>query len=154
MSPTFITEADVNFWREKNIEIYSMFFIPITIYKLKNAPHDTLYGEDLNVEYEEPYTLAGYIPNLPGWKQLKTKFGTDEARNLNAFFSPDLAAKEGKPLPTVGDRIVIQNDTYYVSQENPEDYGSNLQMHLSWIVTLIRTRPLNPVQGTTIQKEY
>lgn len=131
-----------------------MFFLPISIYKMKNAPHDKLYGEDLNVDYEEPYTLAGYIRELPGWKANKTKFGTDETRLLVAFFSPDLATKEGKRLPTVGDRLVVQNDTYYVSQENPEDYGSNLQMNLSWVVSLVRTRPLNPVQGTTIQKEY
>ena len=152
--PTFITSGDVDYWRRINVEAYKMFMLPITIYTMKNAPHDELYGEDQNIEYEEPYTLAGYIPNLPGWKQQTTKFGTDETRTLNAFFSPDLAAEEGKRLPTTGDRLVIQGDTYYVSQENPEDYGSNLQLHLSWIVSLIRTRPLNPVQGTTVQKEY
>jgi hypothetical protein len=154
MSPTFITSSDVDYWRRINIEAYRMFMFPITIYKLKNAPHDTLYGEDLNIEYEEPYTLEGYIPNLPGWKADVSKFGMDEKRALNAFFSPDLAAADGKALPNLGDRLVVQDDTYYVSQENPEDYGSNLQLHLSWIVTLIRTRPVNPVQGTVIQKEY
>jgi hypothetical protein len=152
--PTFITEKDVEYWRTLNKEIYRMFFYPVQIFKVKDAPHDELYGEDANLSYEDPYTLNAYIPSLPGWKQPTTKFGADEQRHLNAFFSVDEAQAEGKQLPMTGDRLIVQNDTYYVSQENPADYGSNLQLNLSWVVELIRTRPLKPEQGTVITKEY
>lgn len=152
--PTFINEQDIAYWKNVGEQVYALFMKPLPIYKLKNGKHDTLYYEDQNQEFAEPYDLLGYVTDLPGWKQNMTKFGTDESRVLVAYFSPSLAEKESKPLPYTGDRIAIQGDLYYVSQENPADFGSNLQLNLSHVVTLLRVRPQNPVQGSVIHKEY
>lgn len=152
--PTFITENDINYWKQIGEEVYSLFMKPLPIYKLKKSKQDPLYNEDANQEFAEPYELLGYVTDLPKWKQTTTKFGADESRILIAYFSPTLAEKEGKDLPLVGDRIAIQGDLYYVSQDNPADYGSNLQLNLSHVVTLLRVRPQNPIQGSVITKEY
>lgn len=154
MSPTFINEADIAYWKQVGEQVYSLFMKPLPIYKLKKSKQDALYNENANQEFAEPYELLGYVTDLPGWRNNTTKFGTDESRVLTAYFSPSLAEKEGKTLPYVGDRISIQDDLYYVSQENPADFGSNLQLNLSHVVILLRVRPQNPVQGSSIHKEY
>lgn len=152
--PTFINEADINYWKQIGSEVYSLFMKPLPIYKLKKSKQDALYNENANQEFSEPYELLGYVTDLPGWKQNTTKFGTDETRMLVAYFSPSLAEKQSKPLPYTGDRISIQGDMYYVSQDNPADFGSNIQLNLSHVVTLLRVRPQNPEQGSTVSKEY
>ena len=152
--PTFINEADIDYWKTIGSEVYTLFMKPLPIYKLKNSKQDPLYKEDANQEFAEPYDLLGYVTDLPKWKQDTTKFGTDETRILVAYFSPTIADRENKALPITGDRIAIQGDLYYVSQENPADFGSNLQLNLSHTVTLLRVRPQNPVQGSAIHKEY
>jgi hypothetical protein len=153
-NPTFITEKDVDYWKQINQQFYTLFTKPLPIYKLKKSKQDPLYNDNPNQEFAEPYTLQGYVTDLPGWKYDISKFGGDSSRTLVAFFSPDLAAKEGKELPLEGDRVSIQDDLYMISQTNPADFGSNIQLNLSHVVILIRVRPQNPVQGTTIQKEY
>lgn len=152
--PTFLDESAVSYWQQLGEQVYSLFMKPLPIYKLKKNPIDPLYKEDSNQEYAEPYELLGYVKDLPQWKQNITKFGTDESRILVAFFSPSLAEKEGKALPYTGDRIAVQGDLYYVSQDNPADYNSNLQLNLSHVVTLLRVRPQKPEQGTVVNKEY
>ena len=152
--PTFIQEQDVNWLREINKQIYKLFFFPITIMKLVKEDYDKLYGEDLNKQFAKPYTLEGYIPDLPKWHLTQGKFGSDEQRNLRAFFSLELANADGKELPDIGDRMVIQSDLYEVVQVNPTDFGSNLQLPLTHVCEIIRVRPEKFEGGTIVQKEY
>lgn len=152
--PTFITPDDVSWFGEINKQVSRLFFFPIKIYKLIKDDRDNLYGEDLTRQFEAPYTIEGYLPDLPRYHLAQGKFGADEARNLRVFFSLDLINEEQKPLPDIGDRMVIQEDTYQVMQVNPTDWGSNLQLPLSHVCEVIRIRPERPEGGTIVQKQY
>ena len=152
--PTFITPGDVAWFGEINKQVSKLFFFPITIMKLIKGDRDEFYGEDLQKQFELPYTIEGYIPDLPKYHLQQGKFGADEARNLRVFFSLDLIAAEEKEAPAIGDRMVIQKDTYQVMQVNPTDFGSNLQLPLTHVCEVIRIRPERPEGGTIVQQEY
>jgi hypothetical protein len=152
--PSFITPADVDFFKRINKEVYKLFFFPITVMKLIKSENDRLYGEDLNKQFDTPYTIEGYIPDLPKWHLNQGKFGSDEQRNLRVFFSLDLVVESGRSLPDIGDRMVIQNDLYQVMQVNPSDFGSNLQLPLTHVCEIIRVRPEKFEGGTIVQQEY
>jgi hypothetical protein len=152
--PTFITKKDVEFFRKKNMEFYKLFMFPVKVYKLKKTEHNHIYNEDANKKFEDPYEIEAYIPDLPKWQNEMTKFGMDEIRNLRAYFSIDLLKQEGREFPHAGDQLVIQEDTYLVTQSNPIDYGSNIQIPLSHVIELKRLRYERPDQGTTVFKDY
>lgn len=152
--PTFITPADVAFFRQKNMEFYKLFMFPVKVYKCIKDAHNNVYGEDANKKFEDPYEIEAYIPDLPKWKNEMTKFGMDEIRNLRAFFSIDLLKQRGVEFPNAGDQMTVQEDTYLITQANPVDYGNNLQMNLSWVVEMKRFRFENPAQGTAVHKDY
>lgn len=152
--PTFITEGDVNFFREINKQVSRLFFFPITVMKLRKDDRDEFYGEDLTKQFDEPYTIEGYIPDLPKWHLKQGKFGADENRNLRVFFSRDLIAENKREFPDIGDRMAIQGDLYQVMQVNPTDFGSNLQLPLTHVCEIIRVRPEKIEGGTIVQNEY
>jgi len=152
--PTFIGKKDVDFFKKKNMEIYKLFMFPVKVYKLKKDQHNTVYNEDANKKFEEPYEAEAYIPDLPQWKNLMTKFGMDELRTLKCYFSIDLLKKYGVIPPEVGDQIIIQDDTYLVTQESPTDYGSNIQIPMTYAIELKRLRFERPNQGTSVFKDY
>lgn len=152
--PTFIGKKDVDFFKKKNMEIYKLFMFPVQVFKLKRDQHNQVYNEDANKKFEEPYDAEAYIPDLPQWKNLMTKFGMDELRTLKCYFSIDLLKKYGVVPPEVGDQIIIQDDTYLVTQESPTDYGSNIQIPMTYAIELKRLRFERPSQGTSIFKDY
>lgn len=152
--PLFINPGDVAFFQRKNIEFYKNLFFPVKVYKLKKHAINDTYGEDPNKEFELPYDIPAYIPDLPEWQNVMTKFGMDEVRALRIFFSQDLLKAEKNVFPDIGDQIEIQNDMYLVTQTNPIDYGSNLQIPLSHVCELKRIRFERPSAGTVITKDY
>lgn len=152
--PTFITEKDVAFFKQKNMEFYKLFMFPVKVYKLKIDQHNQVYNEDANKKFDEPYEIEAFIPELPDWKNVMTKFGMDELRTLKVFFSIDLLNQAGVAFPDTGDQMVIQEDTYLITQTNPIDYGSNLQIPLSHVCELKRLRFERPNQGTSVFKDY
>ena len=77
-----------------------------------------------------------------------------EVRSLQIFFSQDLLNAENRVFPDIGDQIEIQNDTYLITQTNPIDYGSNLQIPLSHVCELKRVRFERPDAGVVITKDY
>jgi|ERR1035438_10543888 hypothetical protein len=151
---TFITPADVKWFQQKNQEVYKLFFFPVQVFKMKKGPSTKVYGEDSNKQFDEPYEVEAYIPDLPNWINQMTKFGMDELRTLKIYFSLDLMNTEGLPLPQAGDQIIIQEDTYLVTQTNPVDFGSNLQIPMSHICDLKRLRYEKPDQSTSVMKDY
>lgn len=152
--PTFITAKDVAWFSAKNKEIYKLFFYPVQVFKVKKGPFTTVYGEDSNKQFDPPYEVEAYIPELPGWANVMTKFGMDELRTLKCYFSLDLMSSKALPLPEAGDQIIIQEDTYLVTQTNPVDYGSNIQVPMSHVCELKRLRFERPDQSTSVQKDY
>jgi hypothetical protein len=152
--PTFITSKDVQWFSEKNKEIYKLFFFPVQVFKIKLGPFNTVYGEDANKQFEEPFLAEAYIPDLPKWQNETTKFGMDETRTLKIYFSLDLMKEKRLPLPQAGDQIKVQDDTYLVTQTNPIDFGSNLQVPMSHICELKRIHFERPDQSTTVFKDY
>lgn len=136
------------------MEFYKNLFFPVKVYKVKRQEFNTVYGEDANKQFEDPYEIPAYIPDLPEWQNVMTKFGMDEVRSLRIFFSQDLLNKEGKSFPDIGDQIEIQNDTYLITQTNPIDYGSNIQVPLSHVCELKRVRFERPSAGTVVTKDY
>ena len=152
--PTFITAKDVAFFQSKNKEIYKLFFFPVQVFKLKKTQVNTVYNEDANKQFELPYSVEAYIPDLPKWQNEMTKFGMDEIRPLRIYFSLDLMAAEGRELPQAGDQITVQEDTYLVTQTNPIDYGSNIQIPMSHVCELKRFRFEKPTASTAVNKDY
>lgn len=152
--PTFITPKDVKWFEEKNKEFYKLFFFPIQVFKVKKGPFTQVYGEDSNKQFEDPFEVEAYIPDLPGWANIMTKFGMDELRTLKVYFSLDLMAERNLPLPDAGDQIIVQEDTYLVTQTNPVDFGSNIQIPLSHVCELKRLRFERPDQSTSVMKDY
>lgn len=152
--PTFITEKDVAWFQAKNKEIYKLFFFPIQVFKVKIGPFNTVYGEDANKQFEEPYSVEAYIPDLPQWQNEMSKFGMDETRALKIYFSLDLMKEKNLPLPQAGDQIMVQEDTYLVTQTNPIDFGSNIQVPMSHICDVKRIHFEKPNQSTTVFKDY
>ena len=152
--PTFITPKDVQWFNSKNKEIYKLFFYPVQVFKVKIGAFNTVYGEDANKKFAEPYEVEAYIPDLPNWINMSTKFGMDEVRALKIYFSLELMSSKNLPLPESGDQIIIQEDTYLVTQTNPTDFGSNIQVPISHVCELKRLRFERPDQSTSIQKDY
>ena len=147
--------GDIAFFQRKNMEFYKNLFFPVKVYKLKKQEFNTVYGEDVNKQFEEPYEIPVYIPDLQkDWDNVMTKFGMDEVRSLQVFFSQDLLKREGKDFPDIGDQIEIQNDMFLITQTIPVDYGSNLQVPLSHVCTLKRVRYEKPTAGSVITKDY
>lgn len=146
--------GDIAFFQRKNMEFYKNLFMPVKVYKVKKHDFNNVYGEDPNKEFELPYEIPAYIPDLPEWQNVMTKFGMDEVRALRIFFSQDLLKSENKTFPDIGDQIEIQNDMYLITQTNPIDYGSNLQIPLSHVCELKRVRFERPDAGTVITKDY
>lgn len=152
--PLFINENDVNYWKTVNKETYKLFFKPIKIYKRKKIEFQSIYGEDPNPQFELPYEIEAYIPTLTEWKNMATRYGLDEVRDFRIFFSPDVLKEAGVVIPEIGDHIELQNDTYKVTQVNPTDYNSNLQIPLSFVVDVKRIHFEKPDQATTVFVEY
>jgi type IV secretory pathway VirB4 component len=152
--PTFINQKDVNWFQNKNKEIYKLFFYLVQVYKVKKGPYNTTYNEDANKEFDAPYEVEAYLPDLPGWANIMTKFGMDELRKLKIYFSLDLMKSKGLELPEAGDQIIVQQDTYLVTQTNPVDFGSNIQVPMSHVCELKRIRFEKPDQSTSVQKDY
>lgn len=152
--PTFIGKKDVDFFKKKNMEIYKLFMFPVSVYKLKKDQHNQIYNEDANKKFENPYEVEAYIPDLPDWKNVMTRFGMDELRTLKIYFSIDLLNKIGVEFPEIGDQVIVQDDIYLITQSNPQDYGSNLQIPMSHICELKRLRYERPNQSTTVAKDY
>lgn len=152
--PTFIGSKDVQWFGSKNKEIYKLFFYPVQVFKVKKGPFTTVYGEDSNKQFDPPYSVEAYIPELKEWANVTTKFGMDELRTLKCYFSLDLMKSKAFPLPEAGDQLVIQEDTYLVTQSNPVDYGSNIQVPMSHVVELKRLRFERPDQSTSVMKDY
>jgi hypothetical protein len=151
---TFITPKDVDWFQAKNKEFYKLFFFPVQVFKVKKGPFNTVYGEDANKQFDDPYEVEAYLPDLPAWTNMMTKFGMDEIRKLTIYFSLEMMTSKNLPLPEVGDQIIIQEDTYLITQTNPVDFGSNLQIPLSHICELKRLRFEKPDQSSSIQKDY
>lgn len=152
--PTFLNNKDIEYFKSINKEIYQLYFFPVKIYYIKIKEFDKVFGEDQNKSFYDPVEVEAYIPDLPEWQNYTTKLGMDELRTLKAFFSIDLMNERGLKLPEAGDQIEIQNDMYLVTQSNPIDYGSNLQIPLSHIVELKRIRFERPDAGTRVYKAY
>jgi len=152
--PTFLKPADIAFFQRKNVEIYKDLFFPVKVYKVKRQQFNNVYGENPNKQYDEPYSIEAYIPDLSKWENYMTKFGMDEVRSLLIYFSLDLLREKNVEWPGTGDQIEVQNDYYLVTQTNPVDYGSNLQIPLSHIVEVKRIRYEKPSEGTTVISNY
>lgn len=136
------------------MEFYKNLFFPVKVYKVKKHEVNNVYGEDPNKEFDVPYEMPAYIPDLHEWQNVMTKFGMDEVRTLRIFFSQDMLKAENKEFPNIGDQIEIQQDTYLITQTNPVDYGSNLQIPLSHVCELKRVRFEKPGAGLVITKDY
>lgn len=152
--PTFLKPEDIAFFQQKNKEIYKDLFFPVKVYKVIKQQHINVYGENPNKQFEPPYEIEAYIPDLTQWQNYMTKFGMDEVRTLTVFFSIDLLNERNVAFPTAGDQLEIQDDTYLVTQTNPVDYGSNLQIPLSHIVEVKRIRFERPSAGTQVTTRY
>jgi hypothetical protein len=152
--PLFLNPRDIKFFQQKNMEFYKNLFFPVKVYKVKKHEFNNVYGEDPNKEFDAPYEIPAYIPDLHEWQNVMTKFGMDEVRTLRIFFSQDILKAENKEFPNIGDQIEIQNDTYLITQTNPVDYGSNLQIPLSHVCELKRVRFEKPGAGLVITKDY
>ena len=149
----FLNEKDIAFWKGINKEAYKLFFIKVKVSKVKLDNYNSTYNESPNRQYEKPYEIEAYLPSLPKWNNVTSKFGMDETRNLIMYFSIDLLNETGFPYPDIGDYIEVQNDTYKVVQTNPTDFKSNLQIPLSHVVELKRVHYENPEEGDAIHDE-
>lgn len=152
--PKLVGPNDVKYFSKVGVELYELFMIPLAIKKMKAQEYNNVYNEDINKTFEEPYFIEGYIPDLPSWNNKMTKFGIDETRDFRIFFSLELFEKRNLIPPTLGDHIIVQNENYKVVQLNPVDYGSNLQIPLSYVVDVKRVRVERPEQGSAITKDY
>ena len=152
--PLFMNEKDVAFFQRMNKEFYKNLFYPVKVYKVKKGNFNEVYGEDPNKEFDTPYLMEAYIPDLAAWNNMMTKFGMDELRTLRIFFSKDLLNEKSVEYPDTGDQIEIQQDLYLITQTNPVDYGSNIQIPLSHVCELKRIRYERPDQSTVITKDY
>lgn len=152
--PLFPSTRDVDFWKKKNIEVYSAFFQPVKLYKYRAQEYDNIYNEDYNKVFDGPYEIPGYLAKLPTGNLEQTRFGLDESRDMRICFSLDLLQVKNLPTPEIGDHLEIQGDRYKIMQTNPIDYRSNLQIPLTHVCDLSRVRPEIPEQGTILTKEY
>lgn len=152
--PLFLGEDAFKFFNEINIEVYEKFFIPIKIYYRNRQEFDRVYGEDINILFETPIDIPAFIPNLNNWENRSTRFGLDETRELLICFSLGLLEKGGFKPPDIGDRIEIQEDLYEIRQTNIMQYGTNLQLPLTYTCSLYKIRPDNPPDGTAVSQEY
>ena len=151
--PTFITQADVAFFSQINKEVYKLFFFPVKVLKIRKQTVN-IYGEDPNKQFDPPYEIEAYIPNLPEWQKEPTKFGLESTRNLRIFFSKDLLKEKAVSPPDMGDHVIIQDDTYKIVNTNPVDYGSNIQIPLSHVCELKRVYFEGPEQGSQVVKDF
>ena len=152
--PLFINQNTINFFNEINIEVYESFFIPIKVLYRNKQEFDRVYGEDINILFEFPVEIPAFIPNLNDWKNKATRFGLDEQRDLLVYFSTGLLEKYGHKGPDIGDRIEIQEDLYEIRQTNILQYGSNLQIPLTYSCSLHKVRPEVPPDSTTVATPY
>ena len=150
----FIGQDAINFFNEINVEAYEAFFLPIKVFYRNKQEFDRIYGEDINILFNDPIEIPAYMPDLEKWQNTSLRFGLDEQRNLLVYFSVALLNKYGHTPPDIGDRIEIQKDLYEIRQTNIVQYGSNLQIPLSHICELRKVRPENPPDGTTVSTPY
>lgn len=152
--PLFLDNNAVNFFNEINIEVYESFFIPIKVLYRDKQEFDRIYGEDINILFEAPVDIPAFIPNLNNWETRASRFGLDEQRDLIVYFSSALLAKYGFKEPDIGDRVEIQSDLYEIRQTNILQYGTNLQIPLTYSCYLHKVRPESPSDGTTVATPY
>lgn len=152
--PLFLNNDAINYFNEINIEAYGLFFVPLKVLYRNKQEFDRIYGEDINILFEQPIEIPAYIPDLTKWKNTALRFGLDETRELVVYFSTGLLERAGLTPPDIGDRIEVQRDLYEIRQTNIVDYGSNLQIPLSHICFLQKVRPENPPDGTTVSTPY
>lgn len=152
--PLFLDQNAFNFFNGINIEVYESFFIPVHVLYRNKQEFDRVYGEDINVLFEAPIEIPAFIPNLNNWQNKATRFGLDEQRDLLVYFSQGLLDKYGYKGPDIGDRIEIQDDLYEIRQTNILQYGTNLQIPLTYSCALHKVRPENPPDGTTVASQY
>lgn len=152
--PLFLGQDAINYFNEVNIEAYNLFFIPIKVLYRNKQEFDRVYGEDINILFEKPVEIPGYIPDLTKWKNTALRFGLDETRDLVIYFSVAWLDRYGYARPDIGDRIEVQKDLYEIRQTNIVDYESNLQIPMSHICMLHKVRPENPPDGTTVAVPY
>ena len=152
--PLFLDQNALKYFSEVNIEVYEKFFIPIKVFYRNKQEFDRVYGEDINILFESPVSIPAFIPNLNNWQNRATRFGLDEQRDLLIYFSTALLQKYGFTEPDIGDRLEIQNDLYEIRQTNVLQYGTNLQIPLTYSCALHKVRPENPPDGTTVSSQY
>lgn len=152
--PKILNEKDLSYIRSINKQVYSTYFIKVKILPLLNTNFDDLYGENPNRTYGNPYEMEAFIPGVPRYELRQLKQGSDERRDLKICFSIDLAKEKNQQLPRVGDRIIIQEDTYQVQQDSIDDYGTNLLLPLTHVCTLTRVRPERLQTETVVTDEY
>jgi hypothetical protein len=152
--PTILNEKDLSYIKSVNKQIYKTYFIKVKVLPLLNTNHDTLYGENANRVYGTPYEMEAFIPGVPRYDLRQLKQGADEKRDMKICFSIDLAKEQNQRLPKLGDRIIIQEDTYQVQQDSIDDYGTNLLVPLTHVCTLIRVRPEKLQTETVVTDEY
>ncbi len=152
--PKLIGDGDVSYFQNVGMEVYKLFMIPLKIFRIREQEYNSTYAEDANKQFYEAYEIEGYIVDLPSFQNSMTKFGIDETRELKVYFSIKLIQERGVIPPILGDHIEIQGIDYKVVQANAVEYGSNLQIPLSYVVDIKRVRSERPDQGNVITKDY
>lgn len=152
--PKLIFGKDLDFFGNINKEVFKAFMSTVKIFNVKKAESFSVYPEDPNLMFEDPYDMECYIQNPKDWKNTLTKFGLDETRDLIIFFSLDLIAERGVKPPIEGTQIEFQNDRYLVIQTNSNNYLNNIFRQFTYQVELKRIRYESPNAGTSIIKNY
>lgn len=152
--PKLIGDGDVSYFQNVGMEVYQLFMIPLKIFRIREQEYNTTYNEDANKQFYEAYEIEGYIVDLPSFQNSMTRFGIDETRDLKVYFSIKLIQERNVIPPVLGDHIEIQGIDYKVVQANSVEYGSNLQIPLSYVVDIKRVRSERPEQGNVITKDY
>jgi hypothetical protein len=152
--PLFLGKDAFDYFNEINIEVYESFFMPINVFYRNKQEFDRIYGEDTNILFENPIAVPAYIPDLTNWQNKALRFGLDETRDLTVYFSIGLLEKYNLVPPNLGDRIEIQHDLYEIRQSNILQYGTNLQLPLTYSCSLHKVRPENPPDGTSVSTPY
>lgn len=140
--------SDVDFIRSINRELYARFMRPTNVYLMDRGNQDKTYGEDPALTYSggrfdnsPSFTVNAYFPHLPNTTLKLTKFGLDEARPLTAFFFNFDFEERGFTKPDVGDRIELEGQLYDITQTSTTNYWGNSTVPMSWVCSLIKTRP-------------